>query len=69
MFPMWQSFTSFDFFDLAFEISERWQYHFYDAMIISAAIQSDCQKLYSEDLQDRQKIFSVTVINPFVESS
>lgn len=44
---------------------ERWQYSFYDALIIAAARQADCRILYSEDMQHGQTIDNLRLINPF----
>ena len=38
---------------------------FYDALIVAAAMDADCELLCSEDLQDGQKFGAVTVENPF----
>ena len=38
---------------------------FYDALIVAAAIDADCELLCSEDLQDGQTFDAVTVENPF----
>ena len=38
---------------------------FYDALIVAAAIDSDCRVLFSEDLQDGRKFGALTVQNPF----
>jgi predicted nucleic acid-binding protein len=52
----------------ACNIAERYQYSFYDSLIISAALESNCDILYSEDLQHNQIIDGVlTIINPFIE--
>lgn len=50
----------------ALRIAERYGYHIYDALILAAAIHADCDRLYSEDMQDGQKIDSLTIHNPFV---
>ena len=48
------------------EIMERWQYSFYDSLIIAAALQADCKILYTEDLQHEQVIEStLSIQNPF----
>jgi predicted nucleic acid-binding protein len=39
--------------------------HFYDGMIIAAAEQAGCERIWSEDLNAGQKYFGVTVANPF----
>lgn len=50
----------------ALELAERWGYSFYDSLIVSAALHANCQTLYSEDLQHRQVIQPLTIMNPFL---
>jgi predicted nucleic acid-binding protein len=51
----------------ACDIAKRYQFSFYDSLIISAALESHCDILYSEDLQHNQTIEGVLVIrNPFI---
>jgi predicted nucleic acid-binding protein len=38
---------------------------FFDALIVAAAIDADCELLLSKDMQDRQKFGPVTIENPF----
>ncbi len=38
----------------------------YDALIVTAAIEAGCDRLYSEDLQDGQKFGDCVVVNPFL---
>jgi predicted nucleic acid-binding protein len=49
----------------AVELQQRAQLSFWDAMVVQAAIQAGCDRLYSEDLNAGQRIDSVTIINPF----
>ena len=51
--------------DLAFAIAESRGFQWYDSLIVAAAIRADAQVLYTEDLQDRQRIDALTIINPF----
>ena len=47
---------------------ERHQYEsfsFWDALIVEAALQSDSQILFSEDMQDGQQIGKLKILNPF----
>jgi predicted nucleic acid-binding protein len=44
---------------------ERYQVSHWDGLILAAAKEADCQKLYSEDLQDGQFYDGIEVINPF----
>lgn len=47
-------------------IAERYGFSFYDSMIVSAALESGCTLVYSEDLHDGQVIDEkLTVKNPF----
>jgi len=45
---------------------ERYQLSWYDSLIVAAAIQGNCDLLYSEDLQDGQRFGKLLVRNPFV---
>ena len=48
-------------------IAERYGFSLYDSLVISAALESDCKFLYSEDLQHNQTIEKrLTIINPFI---
>ena len=47
------------------QLSEETGYHFYDALIVAAAVESGCRTLYSEDLQHGRKIGNLTILNPF----
>jgi predicted nucleic acid-binding protein len=58
-------YSSIDLYHSALEITERWKYAFYDALIIAAALQNKCRILYSEDLQDGQMIQELKILNPF----
>jgi predicted nucleic acid-binding protein len=50
----------------ACQIAEKYQYSFYDSLIISSALFCKCKTLYSEDMQDGQVIEScITIVNPF----
>jgi predicted nucleic acid-binding protein len=50
----------------ALEIVQRYKTSFYDALIIAAALEAECDTLYSEDMQDGLVIDDrLTVRNPF----
>lgn len=50
----------------ACRIANAYRFSFYDSIIISAAIESECSILFSEDLHHGQNIEDVlTIINPF----
>jgi predicted nucleic acid-binding protein len=46
-------------------IAERYGFRIYDGLIVAAAIAAGCDTLFSEDMQDGQKIGSLTIRNPF----
>jgi predicted nucleic acid-binding protein len=50
----------------ALRICERYRYSIYDGLIIAAAKEAGCTKLYSEDLQHGQIIEGVRIENPFL---
>jgi predicted nucleic acid-binding protein len=50
----------------AIEISGRYQYSYYDSLILASAIEAKCEILYSEDFQHNQLIEGVRIINPFL---
>jgi predicted nucleic acid-binding protein len=48
-------------------IAAKYGYSIYDGLIAAAALEAECDTLYSDDLQDAQVIEDrVTVRNPFV---
>lgn len=65
--PLCEVFASIELVQLAFDTAQRWHYAFYDALIVSAAVQAGCRILYSEDLQHGQRIGRLTITNPFVQ--
>ena len=53
--------------EAALRIAEKYGYGIYDALVVSAALESGCTNLYSEDFQDGQTIDGrLTIRNPFV---
>jgi predicted nucleic acid-binding protein len=40
---------------------------FYDALIIAAAIEAGCDRLFSEDMQHGRRFGDCVVVNPFTE--
>ena len=50
----------------ATRIAERWGFGLYDSLMIAAALESGCNILYSEDLQDGQVVEGLTIRNPFL---
>jgi len=56
--------------DQALDIMRRYGFSIYDSGIVAAAAGAGCTTLYSEDLQDGQRIGpDLTITNPFTQES
>jgi len=52
--------------EMALNLAERYQYSYFDSLILASALEARCQILYSEDLHDGQRIENqLMIINPF----
>jgi len=49
----------------ALRISAKDRLSWYDALIVAAAIEANCDRLYSEDLQHGREFGDLSVVNPF----
>jgi predicted nucleic acid-binding protein len=49
----------------AIDLHRLLAFSIWDALVIRAALNAGCRTLYSEDLQDGQRIDGVQVVNPF----
>ena len=49
------------------EIHARYGFSYYDSLIVAAALEAGCTRLYTEDLQHGQQIQQLTIIDPFRE--
>ena len=65
--PLWRVSPSPALYDRALDLQSRYRYGFYDSLIIAAALDAGCTQLFSEDLQDGQRIEGLTIRNPFLE--
>src|SRR5579863_3978991 len=52
-------------FSEALRLSAKFRLAWYDSLIVAAAIEAQCDVLYSEGLHHSQRLESVTVTNPF----
>ncbi len=51
---------------LAWEMGEKYNYSYYDSLIIASALENECTILYSEDLHHGQVIEErLRIVNPF----
>jgi len=65
MAPLWRILPTREVYHRAIDIQGRYQYAFYDALILAAAVEGGCTRVYSEDFQDGQKIEQLVIENPF----
>jgi predicted nucleic acid-binding protein len=50
----------------ALRISEKYKMSWYDSLIVAAALEGQCERLYSEDFQHGMKIENLRIENPFI---
>ena len=49
-----------------YAFSEKYNFSYYDSIIVSTALENECNIVYSEDMQHSQIIENkLTIINPF----
>jgi predicted nucleic acid-binding protein len=48
-------------------LGQRAQISFWDALVVQAALDAGCDRLYSEDLNAGQKFGPLVVVNPFAD--
>jgi predicted nucleic acid-binding protein len=65
MQPLCEIYPTFDLYKKSLETMNDTGYSFYDSLIVSASIISNCKILYSEDLHAGHKISGVTIRNPY----
>jgi predicted nucleic acid-binding protein len=51
--------------ELAWKLQDRYQFSFWDGLIVAAAKSAECGYLLTEDLQANQDIDGILVVNPF----
>lgn len=65
--PLWRIMPDQDLYRQALDLQERYQYGFYDSLIIASATAAGCKTLFSEDMHHGQKIGKLTICNPFLK--
>ncbi len=63
--PLFRVPASIPLYNRALDVQARYRYSFYDSLIIAAALNTGCDRLYSEDLQSGQRIEGLKIENPF----
>ena len=65
LMPLWRVMPNAALYHRAMDLPVRYDFSFYDALIVAAAVESGCTRLLTEDLQDGQRIERLVVTNPF----
>jgi len=63
--PLCTVFASLGLYRRALGLQARGQFGFYDALIVAAALEAGCRRLFSEDVQHGQRVGSLVIENPF----
>ncbi|MCY4109053.1 MAG: PIN domain-containing protein [Chloroflexi bacterium] len=63
--PLWRVNPTRTLYQRCLDLKSRYRLSFYDCLIVAAALDAGCKTLYSEDLQDGQRIDGMTIANPF----
>lgn len=66
LLPMCQHYPSAQFYDSATLLIDQHSLSFYDALIVAAALETECATLLSEDMQDGLLVRGLRITNPFV---
>ncbi len=66
LIPLWQIYPSPELYLRALDLRERYGFSFYDSLIIAAALEAGCTRLYTEDMQHGQQIQGLAIENPFL---
>lgn len=65
--PLYRVSSSLPLYHRALGLQQRYQFSFYDSLIVAAALESGCTRLLSEDLQHGQVIEkTLRIENPFL---
>ena len=65
--PLCAYLPSISTYDHALRIVEETGYTLYDALILTAAIESGCRTLLTADMQHSRKVQALTIFNPFID--
>jgi predicted nucleic acid-binding protein len=63
--PLWTIHSSTSLFREALRLQADHRLSWYDSLVIAAAMESECNILYSEDLQHDRRFASTRIENPF----
>lgn len=65
--PLLRIHSSISLYHSSLDIHSRYGFSYYDSLIVAAALEAGCTRLYTEDLQHGQQIQQLTIVDPFRE--
>ena len=65
--PLFKVPASLTLYHRVLELQTCYKFSFYDSLVVAAALEGGCTRLYSEDLQHGQRVGSLTIENPFFD--
>ena len=65
LIPIWRINPTPSLYRSGLEVQSRYGFSYYDSLIVAAALQAGCTRLYTEDLQHGQQIQQLTIVDPF----
>ena len=68
LLPLWHIDPTEELYRNGLRIQARYGFSFYDSLMVAAALEAGCTTLYSEDMQDGQRIDGLTIRNPFADT-
>ncbi len=67
LIPLWRINPTAALYRRGLRLQARYEFSFYDSLIVAASLEADCIRLYTEDLQHGQQIQRLTIQSPFVD--
>ncbi len=67
LIPLWQINPTPGLYRQGIRLQAGYGFSFYDSLIVAAALEAGCSRLYTEDMQHGQQIHSLTIHNPFLQ--
>ena len=64
--PLWRVNPTPWLYHSGLGVQARYGFSFYDSLIVAAALEAGCTRLYTEDLRHGQQIERLTILNPFL---
>ena len=63
--PLWRVNPTRSLYTRGLRVHAQYGFSFYDSLIVAAALEAGCTRLYSEDLHHGQHVEQLTIQNPF----